>query len=162
EMDAVKEDLVYARDGLDSPAELLLLLRASESNDPEMRKFLWPIALSHQPIGRDRRDPPRPLFFLTDVGVDLSASSGRDAKLTVVETIVPLAQKLGALRFDLDRVVYAQSGVNLGTRTERLQKVTDETGRSLAFDHRNDQVVVELARPAEPDKPIQLRFEIDG
>jgi hypothetical protein len=161
EIDGADEDLLYELDATDNPSEGLAILRKSESSDPEIRKFLWLSPLSHQPIGRDRRDPPQPRFLLTDVDLELSASDGNDAKLTVVETVVP-TQKLSVLRFDLDSTIYAAVGSNLGTRSERLQKVTDEKGRSLAFDHRLNEAVVQLAEPAEPDRPVQLRFEIDG
>lgn len=162
EMDGGREDLLYVLDGADDASEGIASLGRSESNDPEMRKFLWLIPLSHQPIGRDRRDPPRPRYRLTDVDLQLSASAGNDAKLTVVETLVPVGRPLRALRFDLESTIYARVGANLGTRSERVQSVTDAEGRSLSFDHRLDELVVELAGPAEPGKPFQLRFEIDG
>ena len=162
EMDGGREDLVYRLDGVDNPSEEIGVLHRSESQDPEMRKFLWLIPLSHQPIGRDRRDPPSPRFLLTDVDLELVASAGNDAKLSVVETLVPVGQPITALRFELDKVVYAQSGSNLGTRTERVQKIGDENGRPIAFDHQLDELVVQLAEPAPPEKPVRLRFEIDG
>jgi hypothetical protein len=162
EMDGGKEDLVYELDRVDHPSEALLLLHSSESHDPELRKFLWPVALSHQPVDRDARDPARPRFLLTAVDVDLSASAGNDAAMTVTETLVPVGGPLNALRLDLVGVWYAQSGANLGSRAERVRRVTDEAGRSLAFDHRNDEIVVQLAEAGAPDRPVRLRFEIEG
>ena len=162
EMDGGKEDLVYELDRVDHPSEALLLLHPSESHDPELRKFLWPVALSHQPVDRDARDPARPRFLLTAVDLDLSASAGNDAAMTVTETLVPVGEPLNALRLDLVGIWYAQSGANLGTRSERVRRVTDEAGRSLEFDHRNDEIVVQLAETAAPDRPIRLRFEIEG
>ena len=129
---------------------------------PELRKFLWLVTLSHQPIGRGRREPPTPRFRLTDVDLDLAATAGNDAKLKVAETIVPVGRPAGALRFDLDRTIYAPVGRNLGTRTARATRVTDEKGRELAFDHRMDELIVELAEPAPPDRPLRLTFEIEG
>ena len=162
EMEGGKEDLVYELDRVDHPSESLILLHPSESRDPELRKFLWPVALSHQPIGRDARDPAPPRFLLTAVDLDLAATAGNDVSLKVAETIVPVGSALGALRFDLDRIWYAQSGANLGTRSERVRKVTDDAGRALAFDHRNDEIIVQLAEPAVADRPVRLHFEIDG
>src|SRR5207248_4632405 len=63
ELDGGHEDLVYELDRVDRPSEALLLLHASESRDPELRQFLWPVALSHQPIDRDARDPSPPRFL---------------------------------------------------------------------------------------------------
>ncbi len=162
EMEGGKEDLVYELDRVDHPSEALILLHASESRDPELRKFLWPVALSHQPIGRDARDPAPPRFLLTAVDLDLVATAGNDVALKVAETIVPVGSSLGALRFDLDNVWYAQSGANLGTRAERVRRVTDDAGRALAFDHRNDEIIVELAEPVAADRPVRLHFEIEG
>jgi hypothetical protein len=162
EMDGGKEDLVYELDRVDHPSEALQILHASESRDPELRKFLWPVALSHQPIDRDARDPAPPRFLLTAVDVDLSATAGNDAVLTVTETLVPVGAPIAALRLDLVGLWYAQSGANLGTRAERVRAVTDEAGRVLAFDHRGDEIVVQLAELASPDRPIRLRFAIEG
>ncbi len=162
ELGGGREDLVYELDHVDHPSEALLLLHPSESRDPELRKFLWPVALSHQPIGRDARDPAPPRFLLTAVDVDLAATAGNDAAMTVTETVVPAGAPLNALRFDLVGLWYAASGANLGTRAERVRAVTDESGRSLAFDHRNDEIVVQLAETAPPDRPLRLRFEIEG
>jgi aminopeptidase N len=69
---------------------------------------------------------------------------------------------MAAARLSLENTVYTTFGQNLTTRSERLRKVTDESGRELAFDHDRDQLVVQLARPAPPDAPFKLRFEIDG
>jgi hypothetical protein len=83
EIDGGDEDLLYELDATDNPSEGLAILRKSESSDPEMRKFLWLSPLSHQPIGRDRRDPPEPRFLLTDV--DALAASAERRQLSVVE-----------------------------------------------------------------------------
>ncbi|HYX21243.1 MAG TPA: M1 family aminopeptidase, partial [Thermoanaerobaculia bacterium] len=162
ELDGGHEDLVYELDRVDHPSEALLLLHASESRDPELRRFLWPVALSHQPIDRDARDPSPPRFRLAAVDVRLDASAGNDAKLAVEETLVPLGAPLRALRLDLIDTWYATAGANLSPRFEKVAAVVDERGRRLAFDHRGEEIVVELAEPAAPDAPVRLRFEIEG
>ena len=114
EMEGGKEDLVYELDRVDHPSEALLLLHPSESHDPELRKFLWPVTLSHQPLDRDPRDPPAPRFLLTAVDLDLAASSGNDATLAVTETLEPVRGPIAALRLDLTdtmvRVVRREPG----------------------------------------------------
>lgn len=162
ELDGGREDLVYELDRVDHPSEALLLLHPSESRDPELRKFLWPVALSHQPVDRDGREPAPPRFLLTAVDLDLEASAGNDAKLTVEETFLPVGTPLNALRLDLTDVWYASAGSNLSTRAERVAAVTDARGRGLAFDHRGDEIVVQLADAAPPAEPVKLRFEIEG
>ena len=162
ELDGGREDLLYVFDGTDDPAEGLATLNSSESTETLLRRYLWLAPLSLQPIGRDPRDPPKPRFLLTDVDVRLQASSGNDAKLTVVETLVPQGRPARALRFDVDSIVYAQAGSNLEERFEKVRRVTDESGRVLPFDHRLDELVVALAEPAPAGQPLKLRFEIDG
>ena len=97
-----------------------------------------------------------------DVDLDLRASAGNEAKLTVVETLAPIGQPLAALRLHLESTVYTFVGQNLATRREHLIQVTDEAGRSLPFAHRKDEVVIQLAQPAPAEKPFKLKFEIDG
>jgi len=162
ELDGGREDLLYVFDGTDDPAEGLATLNSSESNETLLRRYLWLAPLSVQPIGRDPRDPPKPRFLLKDVDVRLQASAGNDAKLTVVETLVPQGRPARALRFDADSIVYAQAGSNLEERFEKVRRVTDESGRVLPFDHRLDELVVALAEPAPVGQPLKLRFEIDG
>src|SRR5207248_160227 len=162
EIDGGKETLVYERESVEDPSETLLQLHSSASGDPELRRQLWPLTLSHQLLGRDRRDPAPPRFVLTDVDVLLSASTGNDARLSVTETLVPQRVPQTVLRFGLDQTVYAHLGNNLGVRTERLRSVTDSTGRALSFAHQNGELVIQLAEPAPPNAPVEIRFEIDG
>ena len=162
ELDGGKEDLVYGLDRVDHASEALLLLHPSESREPELRKFLWPVALSHQPIDRDARDPAPPRFLLTAVDVDLTAGAGNDATMAVTETFVPVGEPIAALRLDLVDTWYAQAGSTQGKRSERVRAVTDAAGHGLAFDHRGDEIVVQLAEPAPADRPLRLRFEIEG
>ena len=162
ELDGGKEDLVYELDGVDHPSEALLLLHPSESRDSELRKFLWPVALSHQPIDRDARDPSPPRFLLTAVDLRLDASAGNEAKLSVEETFVPVGAAIRALRLDLTDIWYATAGSNLSPRAEKVSAVVDDRGRRLAFDHRGEEIVVALAEPAAADAPVRLRFEIEG
>jgi hypothetical protein len=161
-MDGGKADFVYEFNGWRGRAESLDILRKSTSDEPEFRKYLWPVTVSHQPIGRDRRDPLQPRFFLTDVDLELKASDGNEAKLSVVETIVPVGVRQSVFAFDLDTIVYAEHGAGVGTRAERVVRVVDDGGRPLAFRHKANEVLVELPEPAEPDRPVKLHFEIEG
>ncbi len=54
-----------------------------------------------QPIGRERRDPGRPEFVLTDVDLALAASDGTHAKLTVTETVSAVSGSPSVLLLDL-------------------------------------------------------------
>jgi hypothetical protein len=162
ELDGGKEDLIYELGGEDRLREALVFLHGSESRDPLLRKFLWPVVLSLQPLSGDSRAPMPPRFLLTDVDLEVDASDGKDATISAVETVVAAGRPRRGFRFDLDDIVYAQSGSNLSERHARVRAVTDERGRPLEFDHRGDEVVVETVEPAAPDRPIRLRFEIEG
>jgi len=161
EVDGGSGDVVYQLDSED-PAESLAVLRKSWSDDPEMRKHLYPEYLSVQHVGRDPKDPPTPRVVLADVDVDLRASDADRGALTVVETLIPLGRPMSAVRMELERTVYTTFGNNLTTRTEQLRRVSDEKGRELGFVHDRDQVLVQLAEPAANDVPVKLKFEIDG
>ena len=162
EMDGGSDDVIYRRSDLGDGWEGLAILRPTESRDPEMRKFTFQTQISRQPVQRDRRDPPNPRVVLTDVDVDLRASAGKDASMTVVESLVPIGRPLSVLRLNLDSTIYTTFGGNLTKRAERLRKVTDEAGRALEFVHGYDETLIQLAEPAAPERPIKLKFEIDG
>ncbi len=163
ELDGGKEDLLYGIDEVEGKSESLLLLRKSESNDAEMRKFLFPVVLSDQPIGRDRRDPLLPLFLLTDVRLELIASDGKDAALAVVETVVPQGRSQSAFRFNLYNTNYARVGAgSLQPRTYRVKSVADESGKPLSYHHQGDEIVVAFPAPVEANQTAKLRFDIEG
>ena len=162
EMDGGSDDVIYRRSDLGDGWEGLAILRPTESRDPEMRKFTFQTQISRQPVQRDRRDPPNPRVVLTDVDVDLRASGGTEASMTVVEALVPIGRPLSVLRLNLDSTIYTTFGGNLTKRAERLRKVTDEAGRALEFVHGYDETLIQLAEPAAPERPIKLKFEIDG
>ncbi len=162
-VDGGAEDLEYFFDAGADSSEGLVVLRKSDSNDPEMRKLLLRTVLSDQPIGRDRRDPLPPRFLLTDVDWDVTASDGKEATISVVETLVPQGRRQDLFRFDLHNTTYTLVGAGvLEPRTFHVRKVTDGSGRALLFDHRNGELLVELTAPAEADRPLKMRFEIDG
>lgn len=157
-----KEDFHYRLDSIEAKSETLALLRKTDPGAPEP-KGLSRLVVSDQPIARDRRDPVTPRFLLTDVDVSVVASSGRDAHLTVSETIVPQGSDQSVFRFDLYSTIANPVGAaGWDLRTYRVESVKDETGRSLAWHHQNDELVVGFDRPVPADKPAKLRFEIGG
>jgi hypothetical protein len=163
QMEGGKEDLVYVFDPLERRSESLLSLRRGEGTESAVRSLLFSTVLSEQPIGRDRRDPRMPRYFLTDVDLTLAASSGKDAAISVLETVMPEGQKQRVFRFGLTSSVFVPVGSNaLESRTFRLRNVTDESGRALLFDHRFGEVAVETAAAVEPEHRVKIRFEIEG
>lgn len=162
EMAGGKEDLVYERDETENPSESLVALRPSELHDAKLKDNLYPVVLSEQPIGWDRRDPPKARFGLVDVDLELKASDGEAVSMTVVETLVPQKDSLSVFRFDLDSGVWTSFGEHLGYRGEHVRKVTDEAGQALAYYHHDGRLLVRLPAPAPAGQAVKLRFEIDG
>jgi hypothetical protein len=161
EMSGGSEDLLYTSHGGLNAAERLAYLHGSTSGEVAFKDALYAVTLSTQ-LGRDRKDPPQPEFLLTDVDLEVKASDDKDVSLSVVETFVPQVDALRVLRLDLEGTVYTTFGAHLSERHERLRRVTDEQGRTLAAVHSNDEVLVELPEPSGPDRVRKLRFEIDG
>jgi hypothetical protein len=161
-VDGGKDRLVYSWDSFDGRFETLLQLDSSSASG-ERGKLLYPTVLSEQPIGHDRRDPVMPLYFLTDVDLTLSASAGKEASLSVLETVVPQGQRQRVFVFGMHNTVYVPVGANgWESRSYHVRKVTDESGRPLAHDHRFSQIAVEMAAPVEAGASAKIRFEIEG
>jgi hypothetical protein len=163
EIEGGKEDLRYVDDEAEDRSERLTLLRRPETSDAEMRRQLYAVTISEQPIGRDRRDVMQAPFLLTDVRVELSASDGKDASLTVIETVVPQERPRTVFAFSLHSTVYDVIGSgSLSPRIYRLKSVADAAGKALSFHHWNGEVLVGLREPAPPGQPVRLTFEITG
>lgn len=163
ELSGGMEYLVHLHDPANARAESLYAIQKTSESDPEIRKFLWPIALSEQPIGRDHREPERPPYLLMDVDYSLVASDGKEAALSVKETILPLSEGQRVLAFNLYNVMYDRVGVGvLDPRSIWLRSVTDGAGRVLPFDHTNDELLVDLGEAPSLEKTVDLRFELDG
>jgi len=162
EAEGGEDPFVYVRDGMENPTESLRVLRSRSSNEVEIKNALFPVLLSRQPSGWDPRDPPQPRFVLTDVDLAVMASADKDVKISVVETLIPQKMPQSVFRFDLDSSRLTTFGAHYVRRLEHLVKVTDEAGRELGFSHHRDEVVVHLREPAPPDRPVKIRFEMDG
>ncbi len=162
EMEGGSDPLFYVQDGMENPFESLTVLREHSTNEAKLKDALWPVTISSQPTGWDRRDPPRPRFVVSDVDMDVKASDGNDVKLSVVETLVPQKDPQSVFLFNLDSTVYVTFGEHLTTRSEHVRKVTDEAGQPLGFFHDRDELIIQLRELAPPDKPVKVRFEIDG
>ena len=157
------EDLVYVFDGADAKSETLLSVSKRRLRDTALEDRLDLTVLSDQPVGRDRKDTLPPRFVVTDVDLAVTASDGKDVSISVTETIRALAEPTSVLVMDLWDTRFAVTNVGgLEPRRLRLKGVFDESGASLPFDHRRDEVVVGLPVPLAPGKPAKLRFELEG
>ncbi len=157
-----REDFLYLLDSVERKAETLALLRKTDPRSPEP-KALWRLTVSDQPIGRDRRDPLLPRFLLVDVDLTIAASSGKDVRITAVETVVPQGSNQSVFRFDLYTTAINPVGAQgWDTRFFRVKSVTNEAGRPLAWHHENDEIVVGLAEAVPDGQSAKLKFEIEG
>lgn len=158
-----KDDLVYVLDELVARSESLSLAQTLPymKDNGDDRKFL--AVLSEVPIGRERRDPGRPEFVLTDVDLALTASDGTHAKMTVTETISAVAGSPSVLLLDLYDVIRRPKKLyGFEKKTVRLVGAFDEAGNALETDHRRSSLAVGLRTPLVSGRPIKVRFEIEG
>jgi hypothetical protein len=156
------ETMVYVYDPLVTRSETLFSLYKMLKRDTTIREFqdaLWPVTLSEQLIGQTRKQPVEPAFFLLDLTYTLTASEKSDATLNVVETILPHKRAQRVYRFDQYNTDY-----DTNDRLHRftVRAVTDESGKSLSFVHRKDELLVSLPQAAPANKPFKIKFEIDG
>lgn len=158
EFGAGGDPLLYVHDPIETQSEGLYSYQRSGSSDSETKRFMYPVTLSELPIGRDRKTPARPPFYLTHLDYTLVASDGNDAELTVQETILRQADAQGALRFSLWDKLYFKEGV--APRRMNVKSVKDSSGRELSFHHQNGELVVGTA--GIPWNELKLTFQLDG
>jgi hypothetical protein len=156
ELSGGAQDLVYTLDGAETKAESLVSLRKSEA----LPDRLYPIVLSSQPFGSDRRQPLVPRFLLTDVDLSLTASDGKDVVLTVTETFAGVGGRTNVMLLDLYDTIFGRS--ELDPRRLRVKGIFDESGAPVPFDHAKDELAIGLRTPLAPGAAVRLRFELEG
>lgn len=151
------DDLIYRYDESETSDESLLKLR-SLSNVPDgtIKRWLVPVTLSAQPIGRDHRAVRPAAYLLTALDFTLIAD-GEDAKLTAIETIKRGAGQ-NALRLGMNDVDVARLGV--APRHYTVSSIKDENGRSLPFDHDKESLLVGVESLS--GEVVKLTFDISG
>jgi len=157
EIRSAKDNLYYELDNTDES-----LYAAYEPDtygvDHRLSERLYPGLLSSQPVGHDHWTTPRPRFVLTAVDYTLTAD-GDNAKLDVTETIARSTSTQNVLRFDMNREDFVKPGAPL--RKHNIRSITDEQGRSLAFDHAEPEDLV-VAVDGATGPTVKLKFSIDG
>ena len=164
EISGGQETYVYLHDSIDGDGERLDVIRKTKYSlaDDEVKKRLWRTTLSSQ-SARDRRDLKPARFVVTDIAYTLRASDGRDAALSVAETIVPLGRPRSVFDFGLTNTHWDVTGTGfVRLRSERLRSVKAEDGTSLPFHHDHGSLLVGLPAPAAAEKAFKLIFEIEG
>jgi hypothetical protein len=152
-----RDELVYLYDESGVPNEDLLVLKQSTADDPTMRKWIQPIVLSEQPIGRDRKAVPVQPAMLTALDYTLIAD-GENAKLSTTETFTRRSEQQNAVALGLDDMYFVKAGA--AWRPWHLLSVTDAQGRSLPFDHKSGEVVIGL--DGVKGTTFDLKFSLEG
>ncbi|BDU68455.1 hypothetical protein GETHOR_05560 [Geothrix oryzae] len=124
---------------------------------PAIYDGLRRILLSEQPIGWTWKAPLAPLLNLTAVDIDMKAGKG-GADLKVTETLAAGDEGLAVLSLNLYDLV--DRAYKRGIY--KVSRVLDAEGRSLAFHHRNDTLLVQLDHPHPAGQPFTLTFEYGG
>ena len=150
---------VYIHDDVWRRGESLSILRRSPERNRVDADWLYTTSLSRQAIGRSNRAAAPANAKLADLDVTLVNTDGPNAKLTVVETIVP-QRPLSAIQFDQYSEVWVDAKQE--PRRYNVRSVTDEQGNKLSYHHEADTLLVGLGQPAPAGKPLKLTFEIDG
>jgi len=156
EMDT-RDNLVYVYDGVESYNEDLYSLHTPDTDDSHYKQRLYPVTLSEQPIGRDRRETAKAPYYLTGLDYTLVAE-GDNAKLTATETIGRQSGSQAALRFSMNDTAFVRTGASL--RNYHVTSVTDEAGHSLPFDHTLEDLAVGLENVK--GDVVRLTFNIEG
>src|SRR5262249_29239509 len=95
--------------------------------------------------------------------LSLSASAGKDAAISVDETVAPEERKQRVFRFGLINTLDVPIGVaGWESRNFRVRRVTDEAGGALLFGHRHGEAAGEVLAAIEPGRSAKIRFEIEG
>jgi hypothetical protein len=152
-----RDNLVYLYDETGVPNEDLLVLHQPDTDDPTVKRWLTPITLSEQPIGRDRKAVPVQPAMLTALDYTLVAD-GENAKLTTTQTFTRRSEQQNALSLGLDDLFGVKTGVPF--RQWHLLSVTDGQGRSLPADHKNGEVVIGL--DGVKGMTFDLKFSLEG
>ena len=163
EIGASKDDVVWQLDPLRDGLETFSVLEETESDLQVLKNRRYPNLLSSQAVGRDRLDPPPKRFKVTKLDVTLINPKGRDAEVSVHETI----QAQGPLRtldFRLENSLLGTVGPS-GTYQEleyRILSLTDGAGQPLSYSHRYNQLVIELPAPIAAGAEVELNLQLAG
>jgi hypothetical protein len=164
EMAGGSESWAYSWDSIDVGGERLDLIRKTRSSlaDDEYKKRLWISTVSQRRNG-DFREPPPPSHAAVDIAYTLRASNGRDASLTVSETVVPVGRPRSVLLFSLASTAWDSSATGVvNLRALHVRSIKSEDGTALPFVHHRGELLVGLRAAAAADRPLKLVFEIDG
>jgi hypothetical protein len=156
ELAGPRDELIYEYDPFEARSERLAALRKVPFT--RIHGAVYPVMLSDQPIGRDRRAFRHPNYILSHVDYELTATDDGHASLAVTETIRPQRESQSVFLFNLDSYFFDENEA----RPFRVESVRDGKGRELAFHHYRDRLAVVLPEAAAAGAILTLRFDIAG
>lgn len=121
-----------------------------------------PIAIRNLDV--PARRPLIPSVVLRNVDLEMEARANGTCRYVTKQTFIPQLANMKMLSLDLVDTFFESTRrdyLALTRHTLKLAKVTQD-GQSLRFDHRENELLVELARPSELGVPILLQFEVEG
>ncbi len=164
EIKASKHDVVFTLDPLRDDEEYLAVMRQPENPFRARKHRRYPVYLSIQALSRPNRlEPRKPRFQLKDLDVTVVNSGGREAKISVRETVVA-KKPLRTLDFSLSDSIMGSTGPR-ATPTElfyRVDTLQDKEGNPLVYSHLNGDLVVELPEVLNPGESFTLQLELSG
>lgn len=155
------EDNAYVLDTIDRKEERFAALVTNRDYEsiPAMRGAIFDMTLASQPVGRRRADFLQPRFLLRNIDYTVVEGAKGLMNLAIVETIVPRTDAQSVLRFNLERGVFTSDS---DFKPLRIDSVTGDNGKPLAFHFEQDSVLVELPAKIPAGTQTTVRFEISG
>ncbi|MDP2876809.1 MAG: M1 family aminopeptidase [Holophaga sp.] len=152
----------FARDPWTARSEQLWFARPRSSREG---KHAWndlvlaPISVRN--LGTPPRRPVMPPFVLKNLNLEMQALANGTGSYVATETFFPSSAGMKMMRLKLDNTILDGSTGGIILHRLHLKKVTQD-GQPLRFDHRENEILLELLKPTELGNPLQLRFEVEG
>jgi len=166
ELHGSREDLVFIRDPLVQQEEGVAVLKPIAARDtdlPEYKGRRYQDSLAAVPLGHGFLDFAPGKFFLSHLDVTVVQGEGIFGEVTAKETFVALQPtRVLPLALWSQRIVTTGLGAKPKVVPYTLASVTDEAGQELSFFHRQDRLLVDLARPLQPGERVTLTFRMSG
>ena len=151
----------FVRDPWTMRSEQLWFARTRSANEGKKDingLVLAPISV--RTLGTPRR-PVNPPFLLRHLDLDMEARADGTCNYVATETFMPQTAGMKMMSLKLLNTAFDTTTGGILPHYLKLKKVTQD-GQSLDFDHREDELLLELREPTEFGKPVQLRFEVAG
>jgi len=152
----------FARDPWTMRSEQLWFARTRSSREGKQEidgLVLAPISV--RKLSAVSRHPVAPPFLLRNLKMDLEARADGTCSYVATETFMPQSAGMKVMSLKLLNTFFDNTGGGILPHYLKLRKVTQD-GQPVRFDHREDELLLELAKATELGSPVELRFEVEG